>query len=461
MGNHSFSHVSKKRDFRRFQSRLNLSRELICLVDTECKLRFFNNKLIRFLRSGSNKNKKPNSLNDLKPGLQTHFENLNNEESARKQIRIWSMTRSKMLCFYWQILGARNEIQWLYLSITVVKVAKETMFQIVCQLTDQPSHLSKSNGSYGSYGSNKVDNVSNENVNEKIQNKVKKKNSFDKETSKTKAKVFENERNKAKGKEKEKEKEMEKEMGKEMEKEKEKKMEIKPMYVNEIQYYSQNKFEFDTSDISSESSSQFSFRHHKKTFNNKHKKIKDLSKTSSQNSSQSSFNSSTSFTLSSRSLQNLSKIQEINQSQIADLEEGFEIEENWDYEITNLKSLLRQSQSTEMERKGISMINNLQVLFNESKKKNNNFIQQLLDQNKKIKIQQTRKYESLEEHLQKRLSGYENIRSQYEQLLEENDRLKKLLVSNSERNSSDNSKKKKKKKEKRKKKKKKKKKIKF
>ncbi|KAJ6236493.1 hypothetical protein M0813_27881 [Anaeramoeba flamelloides] len=374
MGNHTFSYVSKKRDFRRYQSRLNNSRELICLVDSKGKFRFFNSQLVRFLRSGPNRHKKPNRLNDIKPEIQTHLDNLNNEECAKNQISIWSTTRTKMLCFYWQIYDSKKEIQWLYLSVTVVSVPKEIMFQIVCQLTERPSTVLRSSGS-SSLSQNKRD-ISSINSFSNT-NSVLTSNSNTKASTTTITKM-----RKSKSKNK------------------------NTNQKKSLSVYGMNE-----------------------KFTPKLKNLSAISQTSSQNS----LNSSTSSFSLSRNTPNKSNLKEKSIQQRPNAEYELEIEEKWDREVSKLKKLLRKSQMTEIERKGISSINHLQSIFNDSKQKNNHFIQRLFNKNRKLKIQYSRKYESLEEHLQRRLSGYDNLKNQYHRLLEENKLLKQKFSSYKQR----------------------------
>ncbi|KAJ6231845.1 hypothetical protein M0813_05577 [Anaeramoeba flamelloides] len=387
MGNHTFAHVSKKRDFRRHQSRLNNSRELICLVDTECKFRFFNSQLIRFLRSGPNRHKKPNRLNDLKPNTQTHFENFHNEECSKKQISAWSTTKTKMLCLYWQIYDSKNEIQWLYLSVTVVSVPKEIMFQIVCQLTERPSALIRSSGS-SSVSQSKKENVSSNSLsNTATTTSVSVSNSFSNSFSNS----------------------------------------VLNTTSNSVLYTTSNlRTSSYTNTYSNTKKTLSRSKIHDKKLKSKFPNLSTLSQTSSQNSLNSS---NSSFSL-SRNSQNKLKFQGNSTQQLDNLEYEFEIEEKWDHEVSKLKKLLRKSQMTEIERKGILSINHLQAIFNDSKKKNNHFIQSLINKNRKLKIQCSRKYESLEEHLQRRLSGYKILKNQYQRLLEENKQLKEKLSSN-------------------------------
>ncbi|KAJ3423993.1 electron carrier/ protein disulfide oxidoreductase [Anaeramoeba flamelloides] len=322
-----------------------------------------------FLRSGPNRHKKPNSLNDLKPNIQTHFENLNNEECAKKQISVWSMTKTKMLCFYWQIYDSKNEIQWLYLSVTVVSVPKEIMFQIVCQLTERPSSLIRSSDS-SSVSQNKKENISINSLSNTTTNSVSVSNSFSNSFSNS--------------------------------------------VLNTTSHLRTSSYTKKTLSISKIQDKKLKA------------KLTDLS-TLSQTSSQNSLNSSNSSFSLSRNSQNKTKFQDNSTQQLDNLEYEFEIEEKWDREVSKLKKLLRKSQMTEIERKGILSINHLQSIFNDSKKKNNHFVQSLINKNRKLKIQCSRKYESLEEHLQRRLSGYKILKNQYQRLLEENKQLKENL----------------------------------
>ncbi|KAJ6246662.1 hypothetical protein M0813_01912 [Anaeramoeba flamelloides] len=439
MGNHNFTHVSKKRDFNRLQSRLNLSRELICLVDTDCKFRFFNHKLIQFLRSGSNKTKKPNRLNDLKPGIQTHLENLDNEETVKRQIKNWSMTRSKMLCLYWQILDSRNEIQWLYLSITVISVSKEIMVQVVCQLTEKPRGLIKTQRNLTvykmdhcsgtlSHNSMRKNDFREEIVKKNVKERLLEKSIVNKQTTKNEKRIENEIPTQKTRKRKIKKQAIKLKKGIEIDNNSQYEKEAKFEYEFENKY--EDVFEIGLSNFSSGMSSKYSFQNQNNNFTNKQKETTTLSQTSSQTSWGS--NTSTNFSQSLND-QNKSSSQDISVPQTEDMEQFLEIEENWDSEVTNLKSLLRNSHCTEIERKGIPMVNHLQNLFYGSKKKNTKFIQQLLEKNRNLKTQHSRKYESLEEHLQKRLTDYENIRSQYKLLLEENNYLKSLLVANSKK----------------------------